>query len=122
LLDRGRVFRQRKVEGGLAATALLRVGDGFSGRVVVVAEVFSAQARAAATVAVGEDVAALVLFWCVGFGVDDVVLHVSPHWVKKYVKSSKKKTCVRTSGAGAGFKCEARPGGRAFWFLLIFIF
>jgi hypothetical protein len=57
---------QRKVEGGAAATTLLRVGDGFSGGVVVVAEVFSAEAGAAAAVAVGEDVAALVLFggWC----------------------------------------------------------
>jgi hypothetical protein len=42
--------------------ALLWVSDRFSRGVVVVAEVFSAQAGAAATVAVGEDVAALVLF------------------------------------------------------------
>jgi hypothetical protein len=62
MLDGGTVFRQRKVEGGAAASTLLRVGDGFSCVVVVVAEVFSAQARAAAAVAVGEDVAALVLF------------------------------------------------------------
>ncbi len=53
---------QRKVEDGAAASSLLRAGDGFSGGVVVVAEVFSAQAGAAAAVAVGEDVAALVLF------------------------------------------------------------
>ena len=66
LLDGGPVFGQGKVEGGAAASTLLRVGDGFSGGVVVVAEVFSAQAGAAAAVAVGEDVAALVLFggWC----------------------------------------------------------
>ena len=45
---------------------MLGIGDGFSGGVVVVAEVFSAQAGAAAAMAVGEDVAALVLFgvWC----------------------------------------------------------
>jgi hypothetical protein len=61
---------ERKVEGGAAASALLRVGDGFSRGVVVVAEVFSAQAGAAAAVAVGEDVATLVLFD--GFG---CVLH-----------------------------------------------
>jgi hypothetical protein len=61
LLDGGTVFRQGKVEGGAAATTLLRIGDGFSGGVVVVAEVFSAEAGAAAAVAVGEDVAALVL-------------------------------------------------------------
>ena len=62
LLDGGTVFRQRKVEGGAAASTLVRIGDGFSGGVVVVAEVFSAEAGAAAAVAVGEDVAALVLF------------------------------------------------------------
>ncbi|HWW96059.1 MAG TPA: hypothetical protein VNY74_00095 [Edaphobacter sp.] len=66
LLDGGTVFRQGKVEGGAAAATLLRVGDGFSGGVVVVAELFLAQAGAAAAMAVGEDVAALVLFggWC----------------------------------------------------------
>jgi hypothetical protein len=62
LLDRGTVFRQWKVEGGTAASTLLGVGDGFSGGVVVVAELFLAQAGAATAVAVGEDVAALVLF------------------------------------------------------------
>ena len=66
MLDGGTVFRQRKVEGGAAASTLLRIGDGFSRGVVVVAEVFSAQAGAAAAMAVGEDVAALILFgvWC----------------------------------------------------------
>jgi hypothetical protein len=44
---------------------LTRVGDWFARGVVVVAEVFSAEAWAGAAVAVGEDVAALVLF---GFG------------------------------------------------------
>ena len=77
LLDSGTVFGEGVVEGGAAASALLGIGDGFSGGVVVVAEVFSAQAGAAAAVAVGEDVAALILFWCVGSVVDDVVLHVS---------------------------------------------
>jgi hypothetical protein len=62
MLDRGTVFRQGKVEGGSAASTLLGIGDRFSGGVVVVAEVFSAQAGAAAAVAVGEDVAALILF------------------------------------------------------------
>jgi hypothetical protein len=66
VLDGGPVFGQGQVEGGAAASTLLGVDDGFSGGVVVVAEVFSAQAGAAAAVAVGEDVAALVLFgvWC----------------------------------------------------------
>jgi hypothetical protein len=50
--------------------------------VVVVAERFSAEAWAAAAAAVGEDVAALVAFGCLGFaaefGVDGVV-HGIPH-------------------------------------------
>jgi hypothetical protein len=50
-------------------------GCGFAGGVVVVAEVLSAQAGAAAAVAVGEDVAALVAFGCFGFCLDGVV-----HW------------------------------------------
>jgi hypothetical protein len=58
LLDRGTVFGEREVEGG-AALALVRVVDGPSGGVVVVAEVFSAEARAAATATVGEDVAGI---------------------------------------------------------------
>jgi hypothetical protein len=60
----------------VAASSLLWVGDGFSGGVVVVAEFFLVQAGAAATVAVGEDVAALEASrW---FGFDDGVWHVSP--------------------------------------------
>jgi hypothetical protein len=62
LLDRGTVFGEREVEGGAAALALMRVVDGSSGGVVVVAEVFAAEAGAAAAVAVGEDVAALEAF------------------------------------------------------------
>jgi hypothetical protein len=67
VLDRGAVFRQRKMESGAAAPALAWVGDGFSRGVMVVAEVFSAQAWTGAAASVGEDVAALVLFdfaWC----------------------------------------------------------
>jgi hypothetical protein len=65
-LDGGTVFRQRQVEGGAAAAALFWVDDWLSGGVVVVAELFAAQAWARAAAAVGEDVAALVLFG--GFG------------------------------------------------------
>ncbi len=61
-LDGGLVFGEREVEGGAAGLAGLCVGDWFAGGVVVVTEVFSAQAWAAAAAAVGEDVAALVLF------------------------------------------------------------
>ena len=67
VLDGGAVFGEGEVEAGAAALTLLGVGDGSSGGVVVVAEVFSAEAGAAAAVAVGEDVAALVLFGCLGF-------------------------------------------------------
>jgi hypothetical protein len=81
-LDGGTVFGERQMEGGAAASSLFWVGDGFSCGVVVVAEFFVVQAGAAAAVAVGEDVAALEAFRCFGFGVDDGVWHVSPHWVK----------------------------------------
>jgi hypothetical protein len=57
-LDSGAVFGQRQMEGGAAAAAPARVGDGFAGGVVVVAELFLAEAGAGAAVAVGEDVAA----------------------------------------------------------------
>ena len=117
MLDGGAVFGQRKVEGGAAAATLLRVGDRFSGGVVVVAEVFSAQAGAAAAVAVGEDVAALVLFggWC-------GVLHGWSLSRETCAKSSKEKTCVRTSRCRSGLNAKARLGGRAFSFSYYFYF
>jgi hypothetical protein len=61
-LDGRAIFGQSEVEGGAAAAALSWIGDGFTGGVVVVAELFPAQAWAGAAVTVGEDVAALVLF------------------------------------------------------------
>jgi hypothetical protein len=60
------------VEGGAEAAALARIRDGAAGSVMVVTELFLAEAWACAAVAVGEDVAALVLFVLVGcrwFGV-----------------------------------------------------
>ena len=113
VLDGGAVFGERKVEGGAAASALLRVGDGFSGGVVVVAEVFSAEAGAAAAVAVGEDVAALVLFG----GRCDVcngVLHGVPPLGQKVCKVFERKD-LRSDLAGcrSGLNAKARPGGRA---------
>ncbi len=62
-LDGGAVFGHGEVEEGGAGRALAWVLDRAAGGVVVVAEVFLAQAWAAAAVAVGEDVAALVAFW-----------------------------------------------------------
>ena len=97
VLDRGAVFGQRQVEGGAAALALMRVSDGFSGGVVVVAEVFSTQARAAAAVAVSEDMAALVLFGCFG-----CVLHGPSPWVL-FVQS------LRTRRDESGLPVHASP-------------
>jgi hypothetical protein len=86
-LDGGTVFRERQVEGGAAGAALLWVDDGFSGGVVVVAELFVAQAWAGAAAAIGEDVAALVLFRRFGG-----VLHRSlPTGVLFCAKSQKEK-------------------------------
>ncbi|WP_125484798.1 hypothetical protein [Edaphobacter aggregans] len=62
-LDGGAVFGHGEVEEGGAGLAVARVLDWAAGGVVVVAEVFVAQAWATAAVAVGEDVAALVAFW-----------------------------------------------------------
>jgi hypothetical protein len=77
VLDGGAIFGERDLKGGAAASAGAWVLRGSSGGVVVVAEVFSAEAWAAATVAVGEDVAALEAFGCFGLSVDGVV-HWSP--------------------------------------------
>ena len=108
---------QRKVEDGAAASALLRVGDGFSGGVVVVAEVFSAQAGAAAAVAVGEDVAALVAF--------GLVLHgVAPLWVLFLCKVFEGKGLSLDLWSRLPFsrlKAKARLlAGLCFFFLLLF--
>jgi hypothetical protein len=78
MLDCRPVFGEREFEGGAAASA--GIGGGFAGGVVVEAELFSAEAGAAAAVAVGEDVAALEAFgWfglrCLGLRLDGVM-----HW------------------------------------------
>jgi hypothetical protein len=54
------------------------VRGGFASGVVVVAEAFSAETGAAATAAVGEDVAALVTFGCLGLLLDVGVHGASP--------------------------------------------
>jgi hypothetical protein len=63
-LDGGAVFGQRQLEGGTAAPASARVGDGPAGGVMVVTELFLAEAWTGATASIHEDVAALVLFRC----------------------------------------------------------
>jgi hypothetical protein len=84
-LDGGAVFRERQVEGGAAASAPFWVSNRAARGVVVVAKFFVMQAGAAATVAVGEDVAALETLWCFGAGFGfgfgfgfDGVWHVPP--------------------------------------------
>lgn len=80
------------MEGGASAAALFWVGDGLSGGVVVVAELFAAQAWTGAAAAVGEDVAALVLF---GF-----LLHECPPPHGVFLVQSLRKIRVR-SGLGS---------------------
>ena len=77
-----------KVERRLRRVRGLR---GFAGGVVVVAEVFAAEAGAAAAVAVGEDVAALVAFRCFGLRFDGGVHWSPPHGAVSGAKSSKEK-------------------------------
>ena len=71
-LDGAAVLEVGQVEFGGAGAAVFDVLGGAAGGVVVVAELFVAQAFAAAAVAVGEDVAALK---GLGFGVD-----LAFHW------------------------------------------
>jgi hypothetical protein len=93
-LDCGPVFWQRQVEGRAAAAALFWVGDGLSRGVVVVAELFLAEAGAGAAASVGEDVAALVLFRCFGG-----VLH-SPSPRGTFFVQSLRKTRDRSGLSG----------------------
>jgi hypothetical protein len=85
-LDGRTVFRQRQVEGGAAAAALARFVDWLARGVVVVAELFLAEAWTGAAASVGEDVATLVLFG--GF---DCLLHVFPPHGCFFAQSLRKK-------------------------------
>jgi hypothetical protein len=76
-LDGASVFWQREGEGAVTVAALAWICNGATGGVMEIAEFFLPQTGAAAAVAVGEDVAALVTL---GYGigllcVDDGVLH-----------------------------------------------
>jgi hypothetical protein len=120
VLDGGTVFRERDFEGGAAGFTGAGVGCGFAGGVVVVAEIFSAEAWAAAAVAVGEDVAALEAFGCFGLRLDGVVHGPSPTGYflvqslrKKRVESGL-RPFSRLKGEGPAFW----PG--LFFFLLLF--
>lgn len=88
VLDRGTVFGEREFEGGVAGARVLRRS---SRGVVVVAEVFAAEARAAAAAAVGEDVAALVAFGCFGWCV-----HLVPPPTGYFLVQSLRKKQVKS--------------------------
>jgi hypothetical protein len=119
VLDRGTVFWKRDLEGGAAAPAGRRVGGGFAGGVVVEAEVFSAEAGAAAAVAVGEDVAALEASGCFGLrclglwrdGVHWSLPHGGTFWCKVFGR----KGLSLDFGSGSFFlvKSEGPAFGRA---------
>jgi hypothetical protein len=110
LLDGGAVFGEWDLEGGAVPPAGAWMGRGFARGVVVVAEVFSAETWTAATMAVGEDVAALVLFG--GFG---GVLHgVSPTGTflcKVFEREEMSPDFRFMSSVTLCVKCE----GPAFW-------
>jgi uncharacterized membrane protein len=106
------------VEGGATGAALPRIDDWFSGGVVVVAELFLAKAWAGAAVAVGENVAALVLFgvWCSVWHVYGV-----PVPVKCAQSLQTKRPASGLPGAGLWVKCEGPAFGRAaFFYLFLF--
>jgi hypothetical protein len=94
------------------------VGDGSPGGVVVVAEVFCTEAGAAAAVAFGEDVAALILFggWC-------GVLHGwGPSPVKCVQSLLKKRPASGLLRCRSRVKCEGPACGRASLFSYYFYF
>ena len=68
-MDGCAIFGEREVEFGLAGFAVAWVLDWAAGGVVVVAEFFVAEAWAAAAVAVGQDVSALVAFCVLHVGI-----------------------------------------------------
>jgi hypothetical protein len=109
-LDGGAVFRQRQVEVGAAAAALFWVGDGFSCGVVVVAELFLAEAGAGAAASVGEDVAALVLFRFFG-GVLHVSLPTGYFFLQSLRKTRDRSGLMVRISLVFRVKCE----GPAFW-------
>jgi hypothetical protein len=112
VLDGGPVFGQGDFEGGVAGAAGARVWGGFAGGVVVIAEVFSAEAWAAAAVAAGEDVAALVAFGCFG-----LCVHLVPPDGVVLVQSLRRKG-VESGLSSSDFAVKGE--GPAFWPGLVF--
>jgi hypothetical protein len=122
-LDGGAVFGVGEFEGGTAAAALARVGDGAAGGVVVVAELLAAQAGAEAAVAVGEDVAAAVFGFGFGFGGWCGVRHGVASYV--FVQSLQKKRPASGLRRGRPWVNVEEPGWlrRALcWNLTLFLF
>jgi hypothetical protein len=120
VLDGRTIFREGDFEGGAAAPAGARVGCGLACGVVVVAEVFSAEAGAAATVAVGEDVAALEAFGCFGLWLDGVVHGPSPrgYFLVQSLRKKRVESGLRPSSRLKGEGPAFWPG--LFFFLLLF--
>ncbi|WP_353071437.1 hypothetical protein [Tunturiibacter gelidiferens] len=77
-MDGGAILWQGQIEGGAAGAATAGSGGGYAGGVVVVAELFAAKAWAAAAMAVGEDVTALVALRFDVVGAGDCLLHCVP--------------------------------------------
>jgi hypothetical protein len=84
--------------------------------VVVVAELFSAEADAAAAAAVGEDVAALVAFWLIGVS----VWHVFPPPLGCLCKVFKRNDLGSDFGSGLLALCELNAKARLLAGLLLF--
>jgi hypothetical protein len=108
VLDGGAVFGERQVEGGAEAATLVRVRDWLARGVMVVAEVFAAQAWAGAAVAVGEDVAALVVFRCL-VGVVHVPLPTGTFFVQSLRKKGVESGLPLASGLNAKARLLAGP-------------
>jgi hypothetical protein len=116
VLDCGAVFGEGEFERG--AGGLAGSGCGFAGGVVVVAEVFAPEAGAAAAVAVGEDVAALVAFGCFGLWLDGVV-----HWslpTGYFLVQSLRKKGVESGLPFSWLKAKARLLAGLFFYLFLF--
>ncbi len=111
-LDGRAVFGEGEIEGGAAALAVVWVQDWFSGGVVVVAELFSAQAWAAAAVAVGEDVAALVTFRSV---LHDVA--PSGYFFGQSLRRKRVRSGLEVLAPSFPVKCESPAFGRALFFV-----
>jgi hypothetical protein len=79
------------------------------------------KAGAAAAVAIGEDMAALVLFG-VRYGIGDGGLHCPPHWVKSVQSLLKKRPASGLPRMQVWFKCESPAWWPGVFFSFYFYF